>query len=412
MVDKRMPRQSGLELLRILSMLAIVLSHFSVHGPWTATTDPSMRFVLDAMQLGSRAGVACFIMLTGYFQVSSSFKIRSLLRLLLEVWLYSFTILAVVLLLDYHAVDSSDIIGSVFPILTASSWFVLVYVIIYALSPFLNKLARALSRDAYRVFLGVAFFFLSISKTLFDTPWISYPVTWLLYCYFLAAYFRLHPLSLTTKSIAGVLVLSVLALFAPVILSGLLPSWLFESRGWGLQVVCLLAGLFAAGYAGLRFFKHAINMRIALVVFVVLCVLSLCMAGFRNGTLQGQGTYFMEMWMLPDAVFSAAAFLLFSRLNLGCHPAINAVARTVFGVYLIHDNPLVRERLWEALSFVQPQSAARLLLVGIGVAVCVFVMCSLVDAARARFLEKPFMTTLDKGGVSRMLDGVDKVMNQ
>lgn len=80
-------RKSNIELLRILSMFLICLHHFSVHGPWPSAGGALPHAVIDIMSMGGgKAGVNCFILITGYFLVKSSFKSRSLVKLLIETF--------------------------------------------------------------------------------------------------------------------------------------------------------------------------------------------------------------------------------------------------------------------------------------------------------------------------------------
>ena len=366
------------------------------------------------MEIGAHPGVACFVMLTGYFQIKTTFKARSLLKLLLEVWFYSLSILVLFFVFDRSAVTYSNALSALFPLLSGTSWFVLVYVAIYLLSPFLNKMVLALSRDAYRALLAMLFCALCAIESLFGTPWIAYPVTWLLFCYLFAAYLRLYAPGVSKKTCLAAMLIAVCALLLPAMLSEYVPSGLFEASGRAflLQIACLVAGLAIVGYSLVGFLRRTIRVRALFFSFALLSILSTCMLGFRNGTLQGHGTALMEMWMLPDAVLSIATFVFFTQLRMPHCAAVNSVALSVFGVYLIHDNPFMRSRLWEVFSFAPSLGEIGFLLTGLLGAGMIFAVCVLVDAARILFVERPLMALSHRVRISSLIDHADDLMNR
>jgi len=90
-------------------------------------------------------------------------------------------------------------------------------------------------------------------------------------------------------------------------------------------------------------------------------------------------------------------FLTFSNLNIKNNKVINGLALTMFGVYLIHDNPLVRHALWIDIFKNMEYINSRFLLIHATVAVLsVFVVCVAIDYIRITILEKPLFKLIDK----------------
>jgi len=89
--SKKAPRQSNLELLRIISMLLILMHHYSVHGGFNLSNVPLTFnvFLVQLLSLGGKIGVNIFMLITGYFMVNSKFNFKKLLRLGLQVLFYS-----------------------------------------------------------------------------------------------------------------------------------------------------------------------------------------------------------------------------------------------------------------------------------------------------------------------------------
>ena len=89
---KKAPRQSNLELSRILAMYLIVMHHFSVHGGvpiWSGSAPLSFNFYLDQLlSTGGKIGVNLFVLITGYFLAKKFSKFSSLIYLWIKTFSY------------------------------------------------------------------------------------------------------------------------------------------------------------------------------------------------------------------------------------------------------------------------------------------------------------------------------------
>ena len=88
-----MQRDSGPELLRILAMLLIVSSHFSLHSGLPleggyAGTHPFNVLWAQWLAFGGKLGVDIFVMISGYFLIAKCAHLKSLLRLILTTAFY------------------------------------------------------------------------------------------------------------------------------------------------------------------------------------------------------------------------------------------------------------------------------------------------------------------------------------
>lgn len=83
-------RKLNFEALRILSMLLIVVFHYSDWGKVMYIEGNTVnRLIGDFINIGGRLGVNLFVLITGYFLVNSKFKVKKLIKLIFEVWCYS-----------------------------------------------------------------------------------------------------------------------------------------------------------------------------------------------------------------------------------------------------------------------------------------------------------------------------------
>lgn len=69
--------------------------------------------------------------------------------------------------------------------------------------------------------------------------------------------------------------------------------------------------------------------------------------GYTIPFLKNNATYlFAEMNKLPAIICAFLLFLGFNNWNITPSKKINKIASCTFGVYLLHDNPNIREFLW------------------------------------------------------------------
>ena len=81
-------RQSNFELMRIISMFMIVLWHVIIYGKGLANADSVLSLNFDIIKSIIVVHVNSFILVTGYFQCDSKFKIKKVLNLLFTSWFY------------------------------------------------------------------------------------------------------------------------------------------------------------------------------------------------------------------------------------------------------------------------------------------------------------------------------------
>ncbi len=93
-IPKKKPRQSNIELLRIIAMLLIVFHHFAVHGNFYFSNEEKIsvnQFWLRCIAIGGRVAVDTYVLNSGYFLINSkSVKINKVLKMLFQMYTYAF----------------------------------------------------------------------------------------------------------------------------------------------------------------------------------------------------------------------------------------------------------------------------------------------------------------------------------
>lgn len=294
-------RSSNLEVLRIVAMLAIVGNHLAVHGaiPINSLTEPLdfKYWFAQALACGGKFGADVFVLISGYFLVGCKPKISGLAKLWLRM--VAIGLMAAGLSVGCGgALRSGDVWRAVFPLTHNVHWFMTDYACLLLASPFLARLLRSLTRRQHLFLLAVFFVPYCALPSLLafpgyaGRPYFDFsPFVWFLYLYCLAAYVRLHmdPAAIRLRCSLSAFAVSAGLVFGCVYGC----DWLVRHGypGWKWQV-------------------------------------------FRD----------MNGFFVLAAAFSL--FLTFARIRLGVHPWINWIAAGTMGVYLIHDNYLVRPLLW------------------------------------------------------------------
>jgi hypothetical protein len=129
------------------------MHHFTVHGSFPFTPDLTFNKVfLQVFALGGKAGVVAFVMITGYFMISSSFKLHKFGKLVGQIWFYSLAMLGVAMGLGLDTVTARNTILALLPI-GSMSWFSQTFLVLYILTPVINRLLHWLHHRYYLILL-------------------------------------------------------------------------------------------------------------------------------------------------------------------------------------------------------------------------------------------------------------------
>lgn len=346
-------RSSNIELLRIVSMALIVMFHFSVHGSWPAEGPLASDIAVECLSFGGKLGVNCFVLITGYFMVSGRLRLTSLLRVVLETWFYSFALLGIFLAADPALVTEEKLRRALMPIASGEYWFITCYLALMVVSPFLNVLYRHLSPAGKSRLAAVGFMAISLVPTLTTFNPIGNDLVWFFYLY-------------------------------------LIGGWLREQRDGGARPQCALDPTrIVERWGAARTFVGCV-----LVVWAFMALVG--WAGRAHGFDSVQPDYLIWQYMVPTFFAAIGLFRVFAAWEMPCVPWVNTLAKTALGVYLIHDNPIMRAWLWPHLAWVYPLGPAAILTAGIISGVAVYTIGSAVDLARIALLERPLFRWLER----------------
>lgn len=165
-MNEKKERESGIELLRILTMLGVVMLHYNDGRAfkWVAEGSHS-QYILFFLESLSICAVDLFILISGYF-LSSTQK-RSLLKpfqLLFQLVFWREAIYLVLVLLQKDQFSMKSFLSKVVP----DSYFIILYCALYIISPYINILLHYLSSQSKRYFIITILILFSVWTTAVD----------------------------------------------------------------------------------------------------------------------------------------------------------------------------------------------------------------------------------------------------
>lgn len=329
-------RQANFELLRILAMAMVITLHFLSKGG--LLTDFSEKFALRdhvvwLTEAFCSVAVNVYVLISGYFLVDARFRSKKVLKLWAQVLFYSAGVPAACLfagILQGGEITLDRAVTWILPILREHYWFATIYLLLYVLSPLLGKAVRSMEKKELCTVLWILLAFSCFGKTILpvnlalDTG--GYDLLWFLCLYLTAAWLRLYGI----------------------------PKWL---KGWRGAACYAIGG--TAVY-GLSMAYRAVYFRTGRL------------ADFYTGPYQ-----YNHLLCLFAAV---SLFGAFSAVRIAGEKAariICTVASCTFGIYLLHENEVIRN-LWPAWFGAGEETAGIALLGGWFAAVCVWYAAGIV----------------------------------
>lgn len=350
---KEKMRNSNIEILRIISMIFIVLSHYSVHGGVIKNALPLCfnQILLNIIVLGN-IGVIIFVLITGYFLIDSdNFSLKKILKIILQVWFYSVIIYVISCIFGLTEFSKYEFLVNFLPIISKRYGFVTCYVVIYIFHPFINKFLKCLTKKDYNLFLIISLIIFSIIPTFVSIADIFYgnEIIQFILFYSIGAYLKKYGIpKLTEKRNKYVLIISSVILIVSVIIIDVINV---KNPGIGMYV-----------------------------------------------------NHFYERYSIVAIIFSISLFMRFTYRKQFYNSAINLISATMFGIYLIHDNNYIRSFLWQNILRCKEHVMSNFLILHIILSVLlVFVICIIIELIRKHIIENLFFKKFD--------NSIDKLQN-
>lgn len=338
-------RNSRIELLRIICMVMIVAYHYSMYGFYAQDLMYSAnKPFVELLSLGGQVGVSVFVLISGYYMVDLNYSFRKFSLFMGQIWFYTLG----ALLLFLTAFPSSGLVTreilsmSVLPISKGHYWFATSFLVLMLLSPYLNCFIKNSGRrqllSAIAILLGIY----TLLPTLFGIQLSYSTAARFILLYLSAGYIRLYGMEPGSQCKKHRVIFLVLL--------GLSFAWVLAAN--------------ILGRSGREFFLlHSNDLS-------------------QNGIF----TYIVPIEM----------FLCFLSFKPAYSKAVNFAASLTFGVYLFHDNQLIRSMWQGVFKTSQFIDSPWLPVHALGAVISVYLAGSLIELLRQKTVGRLWQSLTDR----------------
>ena len=160
-------RSSNIELLRIISMFGVIILHYNNTGIGKAMLYSSglNRMIIYLLESIFVCAVDVFILITGYFMFKTDKRtFDKPLRLLVQVISFKAALYVLKVIMGKTDFSIKHIVGCMIP----ANYFVILYIALYFISPYINNLISSLDFKHIKKFLVILIMTFSVYPTLVD----------------------------------------------------------------------------------------------------------------------------------------------------------------------------------------------------------------------------------------------------
>lgn len=325
-------RNTGINLFKLFSMFMIALLHvLGMGGIIGAAAGTSSYYPVYLMQNAAFCAVNCYALVSGYLMLGKEIKPSRITELWFEVFFYSVSISAIMMIVYRDLFSARNIVYAVTPIISNQYWYMTSYFMMYLFVPMMNKFADAANKKVFTATIVVILVLTTGSLMIKQDGFRlndGYSPIWLMIMYLVGAYMKKFNVGAKMK------------------------KWL------------------------------------ALLLYVISSLCSFILCVFSKKLLKimlGNDISYLS-YTSPFVVLSAIfLFIFFSKLNFGkkTEKFINYITTAALGIYLIHTHPLVFNKLMKdiAMPLVNHGTAA-MIFGSVAMALAVFIICIVIDLLR------------------------------
>jgi surface polysaccharide O-acyltransferase-like enzyme len=344
-IDKKLARSSNFEWLRVISILLIIAYHYCIHGNEGEIFKSDIYSnQLIAIIFGSWGllGVNSFIFISAYFSIDSSkFSSKKLIKIILQTIFYSTSIAFLLYFIGAVEFSLMGLTTSLFSPFFGTYWFVTAYCMLYIIFPFLNKIIYSMESRYLLKLLIILTIFIPIYSTIWINSAIGYFI-FAVYLYLLMGYLKRNP-----------------------------QNWFEVYAKKGFWITCIAVVLFNTSVS---FLGTLLNLE-KLSNYVISQVIGLYSPA-----------------MVLAAIF---LFYIFKNISITSSKLVNALAKTTLGIYLFHENPILRKILWDDILNIDTVYYSPIFILYFFISTLILlVIGALIDMLRIVLLEKPFFSII------------------
>ncbi len=335
-INKKSSRHTGIELLRIISMLMVLSLHFFMKGNYNSSETEIVNVESWFVICLSIVAVNCYVLISGYFLSTKPFQLRRITNTYVQVWFYSVVIFICFVVFGVVDFSIGGTANAIMPFVFENYWFVNVYILLLLISPLLNSAINSMDKRKFKLVLVVLVTLFCIINTIikplnpFDKT-KGFGLVWFIVLYVTAAYIRRF----------------------------------YKPSGKSLKFFLLYLVT-----AILNFFWHYLFINSSEFYWNTMVV------DYNNILV-----YF-------GAVFLFLTFININFKNLYIRKIILLLSPLTFAVYLIHENPLLSELLWNTINLESYcVNNFAFIFFAFGIILLIFICCCLIEFLRQKIFK-------------------------
>lgn len=344
-MKNKLLRDSNYELLRIVSMIFIIIWHIIQHGQLIEHTTGLSNMIFNMIMFFIIIHVNCFMLITGYYQSKSKFRLNKFISYILQIWFYNFIITSILSLCGLIKIDYSEYLINTSFFNLKSYWYINCFLIVYLLSPFFNNFIEKTDKKELKKLIIIMLFCFSIIPFITGNLFYEetgFTVTQQILMYFIGAYIRKYGFDMkllknynnTQKKVSYMLIFITL--------------WLMNTMLYYFQLYLIQIDNSLCKYIASKIimYKYFYNSPIVIIQ-------------------------------------SISIFLLFGKFNFK-NKFINSISASTLGVYLIHENDYIKYNLykWIGIDTGNIIYGNTIIMKVLLYAIIIFVSCSIIELIR------------------------------
>lgn len=341
--EKRiLKRNYGIDLLRLLCMFMVVILHVNgqggVLGELVDKGEISGAYEASwLLEIAAFCAVDCFALISGFIGVDTKFKVNRIISLWFSIVWWTLIITAGFRILNIDTITHREWMNAIMPVTNKQYWYFTAYFGMFFFIPYFNKMFSVLEKR-HLICLGGSIIALSIYQTIIREDIFllkqGYSLLWLLLLYLLGGVIK--KLEYNFQKVKS-------RIWLIIYLGSVLVTW-----GWKY----IGDGIYADHFIPSRFIEYTSPT-------ILICAITLLL-------------FFKDL-----------------KINAFWEKVISLSVAGAFGVYIIHTNPLIYDRILNhRFDHIAEYCGRYLVLSVIMWAMLIFIGCLLVERIRISIFKK------------------------
>lgn len=338
-------RDSNIELLRIISMLMILILHYlngDMGGALSNVTSGTVNYyIVHLLESAAIIAVNIYIIISGYFLIrKSSINLKKIYNIVFVCLFYGIIIYIIELATGQVELNKSTL--KTFIDTIVNRWFIVNYIILYLLSPYINRLVLSLSQKQLKYLITMMLVFFSI-------------------------------LPITMERIIGY-------------------NTIIRDAGYGIVnfvMLYLIGGYIKLYKDDKKYICKSLLIYIGTTIITTLFSLKFAMAYNYNSIF--------------NIVGAVAVFMIFKGIKLK-NGFINKLAKYTLSVYIIHENSFIVKYIYQNI-FKTPQyyNSNWIIIHLIVTVVLMYLVCVVIDIIRSFIFSKTIDKVLNSKYINKKI---------